>query len=132
VLGSAQIRLEHHGEIWVVSGDYKLQPDPTCTPFEPVRCHVFVTESTFGLPVYRWPNPTQIFTEIQEWWTANREQGRLSLLYGYSLGKAQRLLAGLQPSGPILVHQAIAVWICLPLRWPQPAISRRRAGAPLF
>jgi putative mRNA 3-end processing factor len=111
VLGSAQIRLEHHGEIWVVSGDYKLQPDPTCTPFEPVRCHVFVTESTFGLPVYRWPNPTQVFTEIHEWWTANQEQGRLSLLYGYSLGKAQRLLAGLQPSGPILVHQAIAEFL---------------------
>ena len=57
ILGSAQVRVEYHGEIWVVSGDYKTDPDCSCQPFEPVRCHVFVSECTFGLPVYRWPKP---------------------------------------------------------------------------
>jgi putative mRNA 3-end processing factor len=108
VLGSAQIRLEHHGEIWVVSGDYKRQADPTCAAFEPVRCHTFVTESTFGLPIYRWPDPGLVFDEINAWWRANREQGCTSVLFGYSLGKAQRLLAGVDPTiGPILVHEAV-------------------------
>ncbi|MFM1769593.1 MAG: hypothetical protein RJA22_2122 [Verrucomicrobiota bacterium] len=108
VLGSAQIRLEHRGEIWVVSGDYKTTPDPTCAPFEPVRCHTFITESTFGLPVYRWPGPEAVFGDIHGWWRDNQEQGRTSVLLGYSLGKAQRLLAGLDPAqGPILVHDAV-------------------------
>ena len=108
VLGSAQIRLEHQGEVWVVSGDYKRQADPTCAAFEPVRCHTFVTESTFGLPIYRWPTPGLVFDEINAWWRANREQGRTSVLFGYSLGKAQRLLAGVDPAvGPIFVHEAV-------------------------
>jgi putative mRNA 3-end processing factor len=108
VLGSAQIRLEHGGEVWVVSGDYKRQPDPTCAAFELVRCHTFVTESTFGLPVYRWPEPALVFDEINAWWRANQQQGRTSVLFGYSLGKAQRLLAGVNAAmGPILVHDAV-------------------------
>jgi putative mRNA 3-end processing factor len=108
VLGSAQIRLERQGEVWVVSGDYKLQADPTCAAFEPVRCHTFVTESTFGLPVYRWPEPASIFEEIQQWWRANQEHQRTSVLFGYALGKAERVLAGLNSSlGPICVHGAI-------------------------
>ena len=108
VLGSAQIRLEHQGEVWVVSGDYKRQADPTCAAFEPVRCHTFVTESTFGLPIYRWPEPGLVFDEINAWWRANRERGRTSVLFGYSLGKAQRLLAGVDPAvGPIFVHEAV-------------------------
>src|SRR6478609_4359935 len=64
VLGSAQVRIEHAGEVWVVSGDYKLDPDPTCAPFEPVACHTFITESTFGLPIYRWRSPAEIFGGI--------------------------------------------------------------------
>jgi putative mRNA 3-end processing factor len=108
ILGSSQVRIEHAGEVWVVSGDYKTDPDPTCTPFEPIRCHTFVTESTFGLPIYRWPRQSEVFTEINAWWKANTTAGKTSLLLGYALGKAQRLLAGLDPSiGPILTHGAV-------------------------
>src|SRR5262245_55147227 len=98
ILGSAQVRLEHRGRVWVVSGDYKLQPDLTCAPFEPLGCDVFVTESTFGLPIYRWPGQDEVFADINAWWRANRDEGRASLLFGYALGKSQRLLAGLDPS----------------------------------
>src|SRR5690606_35987552 len=108
VLGSVQIRLEHRGEVWVVSGDYKRQPDPTCRPFEPVRCHTFITESTFGLPIYRWPEPERVFDEINAWWRENRERGRTSVVFTYALGKAQRLLAGLDPAiGPIVAHGTV-------------------------
>jgi putative mRNA 3-end processing factor len=108
ILGSSQVRIEHGGEVWVVSGDYKTDPDPTCTPFEPIRCHTFVTESTFGLPIYRWPRQAEVFTEINAWWRANAAAGKTSLLLGYALGKAQRLLAGLDPGiGPILTHGAV-------------------------
>jgi putative mRNA 3-end processing factor len=109
ILGSAQVRIEHRGQVWVVSGDYKTEPDPTCTPFEPVRCHGFVTESTFGLPIYRWAPQRETFAGIDVWWRANAAQGKASLLYGYALGKAQRLLAGVDPSiGPIYEHGAVA------------------------
>lgn len=108
ILGSAQIRLELKGEVWVASGDYKTDPDPTCDAWEPVRCHTFITESTFGLPIYRWPAPREVFADINGWWRENVAAGRTSLLFGYGLGKAQRLLAGLDPSiGPILVHGAV-------------------------
>jgi putative mRNA 3-end processing factor len=108
ILGSSQVRIEHRGEVWVVSGDYKTDPDPTCTPFEPVRCHTFITESTFGLPIYRWPPQSDVFQEINAWWRTNAASGTASLLFGYTLGKAQRLLAGLDPSiGPILTHGAV-------------------------
>ena len=108
VLGSAQIRLEHRGEVWVASGDYKTHADPTCATFEPVRCHTFITESTFGLPVYRWPQPVEVFAEVNAWWRENQQEGRTSVLFGYSLGKAQRLLASVDPSiGPIFVHGAV-------------------------
>lgn len=108
VLGSAQVRLEHRGEIWVVTGDYKLQADPTCAGFEPVRCDVFVTESTFGLPVYRWPEPAVVAAEINAWWRANRDAGRTSVILAYALGKAQRLAAMVDPEiGPIVAHGAV-------------------------
>ena len=108
IIGSSQVRIEHKGEVWVVSGDYKTDPDPTCTPFEPVRCHTFVTESTFGLPIYRWPRQAEVFEDINGWWRSNADTGKTSLLLGYTLGKAQRLLAGLDPSvGPILTHGAV-------------------------
>ncbi len=76
ILGSAQVRLEHRGEVWVVSGDYKTDPDPTCTPYEPVRCHTFVTESTFGLPIYRWPPQAEVLHDVNRWWRSNQEAGR--------------------------------------------------------
>jgi putative mRNA 3-end processing factor len=108
VLGSAQVRVESGGEVWVVSGDYKLQPDPTCAPFEPVRCHTFVTESTFGLPIYRWSEPGDVIGAIEAWWRANAEAKRASVLFAYAFGKAQRILASIDASiGPILVHGAV-------------------------
>ena len=108
VLGSAQVRLSHGGTTWVVTGDYKLEADPTCDPFEPVECDVFVTESTFGLPVYRWQDPKTIAAEINAWWRANRDAGRTSVLLAYALGKAQRLAAAVDPSiGPIIGHGAV-------------------------
>lgn len=108
ILGSAQVRVEHRGEVWVVSGDYKTEADPTCTPFEAVRCHTFITESTFGLPIYRWRPDAEVFAGIDAWWRRNAAEGRASLLFGYALGKAQRLLAGIDPSiGPIYTHGAV-------------------------
>ena len=108
ILGSAQVRIESGGEVWVVSGDYKLEPDPTCAAFEPVACDTFVTESTFGLPIYRWPPEAEVFAEIQSWWAANQQAGKASVLFAYSLGKAQRVLAGLDSvAGPIYTHGAV-------------------------
>jgi putative mRNA 3-end processing factor len=108
VLGSAQVRLEHAGRVWVASGDYKVAPDPTCVPFEPVRCDVFITESTFGLPIYRWCPDDEVFGDIDAWWSRNASHGRASVLACYSFGKAQRVLAGVDPSiGPIVVHGAV-------------------------
>ena len=108
VLGSAQVRVESGGEVWVASGDYKLQPDPTCTPFEPVRCDTFITESTFGLPIYRWSEPARVIEAIDAWWRANAQAKRASVLFAYAFGKAQRILASVDRSvGPILVHGAV-------------------------
>jgi putative mRNA 3-end processing factor len=109
ILGAAQICVEHHGEVWVVSGDYKTTPDTTCTPFELVRCHTFITESTFGLPIYQWAPESAVLDEIRAWWRANRDRGRASVLLAYALGKAQRLLAGLADDdiGPIYTHGAV-------------------------
>ncbi len=108
IVGSAQIRVEYRGEIWVVSGDYKVEADGLCESFEAVPCHTFITESTFGLPVYTWKPQTEVFAEINAWWRRNREAGKVSVLAGYALGKAQRLLAGLDPGiGPIFTHGAI-------------------------
>jgi len=116
VLGSAQVRLEHAGRVWVASGDYHVagavddarEHNATCAPFEPVRCDCFITESTFGLPIYRWPPQREVFAAIDGWWRGNAEAGRASLLMGYSFGKAQRILAGVDPSiGPIIVHGAV-------------------------
>ncbi len=105
VLGSAQVRLAYGGQVWVVSGDYKLAADPTCTPFEAVVCDTFITESTFGLPIYRWPASHDVLQSINQWWANNASQGRSSLLYAYAFGKGQRLLAGLEKSiGPIITH----------------------------
>ncbi|MBU3741871.1 MAG: ligase-associated DNA damage response exonuclease [Candidatus Kapabacteria bacterium] len=95
ILGSAQVRFEHRGEVWVVTGDYKRQPDPLAQAFEPVRCHTFITETTFGLPVYQWPSSDVATTAINTWWRANADAGLVSVIHAYSLGKAQRVLLGL-------------------------------------
>ena len=110
ILGSAQIRVEHRGEVWVVSGDYKRQADPTCAPFEPVACHTFITEATFALPIYAWDSTEAIVGDIVAWWRSNRDEGRPSVLFCYVLGKAQRILAELggRADGPIHLHGAMA------------------------
>jgi len=112
VLGSAQVRVEHAGDVWVVSGDYKVQHDATAEAFEPVPCRTFITESTFGLPIFRWPDPALVMGQINEWWRANAEAGVASVISAYSLGKAQRVLAGLDVEiGPVLVHSAVAAML---------------------
>jgi len=109
VLGSAQVRVETADGVWVASGDYKLGLDPTCAEFEPVRCDTFISESTFGLPIYRWQPTAAIWQQINDWWRGNAAAGRASVLYAYSLGKAQRVLAGLDATiGPIVTHGAVA------------------------
>lgn len=108
ILGSAQIRVEYKGEIWCASGDYKLEDDGLSEAYEPVKCHHFITESTFGLPVYRWRPQEEVFADINDWWRANKAEGKVSVLTGYALGKAQRLLRGLDTSiGQIYTHGAI-------------------------
>lgn len=109
VLGSAQVRVEHMGEVWVASGDYKLDDDGISGAFEPVKCHTFITESTFGLPIYRWPSQDAVAGEINEWWQANQKVGISSVIYTYSLGKAQRIQHAVDSSiGPIFAYHTIA------------------------
>ncbi|SFP50859.1 ligase-associated DNA damage response exonuclease [Tranquillimonas alkanivorans] len=108
VPGSAQIRVEHRGEVWVVSGDYKVEPDGLSEPFEPLRCHAFISECTFGLPVFKWQPQAEVASEINGWWAKNKAEGRVSVLGAYALGKAQRILAAVDPDiGPILTHGAV-------------------------
>lgn len=97
ILGSAQVRVESSGEVWVASGDYKRDPDPTCEPFEVVKCDVFITEATFGTPGFTWPKDVDLGREIFNWWSTNSERGVNSVLFAYSLGKAQRVLGVLEP-----------------------------------
>ncbi len=110
ILGSAQVRLEQGGEVWVASGDYKREPDPSCEPFEPVPCDVFVTEATFGTPAYVWNKSSDVAIEILNWWNENSKNKINSILFGYSLGKTQRILGMLHrlTTKPIYCHSAAA------------------------
>ena len=108
IIGSAQIRVEYKGEVWVFTGDYKTEDDGVATPYEPVKCHSFITECTFGLPAFKWQPQNEVFAEINNWWQQNQSEGRTSVIFGYSLGKAQRLLKYLDTSiGKIYTHGAI-------------------------
>jgi putative mRNA 3-end processing factor len=108
IIGSSQVRVEYQGEVWVVSGDYKTEDDGLSGAFEPIKCQVFITESTFGLPIYHWKPQEDIFHAIRSWVSGNRVQGKTSVLIAYSLGKAQRLLSCLEPLGlRIYVHGAV-------------------------
>ena len=113
ILGSAQVRVVVDGnpEVWVVSGDFKRAADPTCAPFEVVPCHTFITESTFGLPLYRWPATDVVVDEVLAWWRKCQHDGLVPLLFCYALGKAQRLLKELaargEPPGPFVLHGAL-------------------------
>ncbi len=109
ILGSSQIRMETSKTVWVMSGDYKRDPDPTCEAFEPVECDVFITEATFGLPIYRWEPTSEIARQIFEWWENNKRLGKTSILFCYALGKAQRVLAELMAytQQGVLTHGAV-------------------------
>lgn len=110
VLGSAMVRIEHRGEVWLASGDYKTQADCSGEAIDIPSggCDVFITESTFGLPVFRWQPRERIAEEMNAWWHANAQGGVTSLVYGYALGKAQSILSLLDPTiGPILTHGAV-------------------------
>jgi len=106
ILGSSQVRIQRGSEVWVVSGDYKRDPDPSCEPFEVVKCETFITEATFGTPKYTWEKNQDYGRQIHEWWMQNQSEGKNSILFGYSLGKAQRILAELAPHAtrPIVIH----------------------------
>ena len=108
VLGSAQIVLEYRGARVVVSGDYKRRSDPTCAPFEPCFCDVFVTEATFGLPVFRHPPDSHEIAKLLHSLTLFPE--RCHLVGVYALGKCQRVLALLREAGyrePVYLHGAL-------------------------
>lgn len=108
IIGSAQIRVAYKGEVWVASGDYKLEDDGISEAFEPIKCHTFITESTFGLPIYDWKPQKQIFDDMNQWWRSNAAEGKVTFITGYSLGKAQRILNGLDTSiGKIYTHGAV-------------------------
>jgi putative mRNA 3-end processing factor len=111
ILGSSQIRVERAGEVWVASGDYKREADPSCEPFETVTCDHFITEATFGTPKYQWDKTASHGKSIDQWWTKNSNEGFLSIIEAYSLGKTQRLLAELKPyaTKPIYIHSAAAL-----------------------
>ena len=113
ILGSAQVRVERQGAVWVASGDYKRASDPTCAPFEPQRCHAFITEATFALPIFRWDPPRETIADILAWVASLRDAGRPAVLFGYALGKAQRLLAELGGGldRPIYIHGALAALV---------------------
>jgi len=108
IIGSAQIRVEYKGEVWVASGDYKVEPDGVSEAFESVKCHAYITESTFGLPVFKWKPQDVVMDEINAWWQGNKEEGRVSIIAAYSLGKAQRIINNVDHSiGKIFTHGAV-------------------------
>lgn len=108
IIGSSQIRVEHKGEVWVFTGDYKTENDGISTPYESINCHTFITECTFGLPAFSWTPQQEVLNNINQWWVENRANGQTSVLFGYSLGKAQRLLKYLDTDiGKIYTHGAI-------------------------
>lgn len=123
ILGSAQVRMERGGDVWVVTGDFKRQSDPSCRPFEVVPCHTLVIEATFASPDYRWDPPERVIDDLMAWWERNRAAGRLSILLAYATGKAQRVLAelGARTDRPVLVHPAVA----------EKLVSYREEGVPL-
>ena len=130
ILGSSQIRVEYQGEVWVVSGDYKLGEDSTCSPFEPVKCDTFISECTFGLPKYIWKTQQETFDEINQWWRQNANENKCSVIYAYSLGKAQRILSGLDTTiGDIYTHNTIKpindIYIQTGIKLPEAVVANK-------
>lgn len=133
VIGSSQIRVEYNGEVWVVSGDYKTENDGISGAFEPIKCHSFVTESTFGLPIYNWKSQEEIFNIIQSWILNSNAEGKTPVLIAYSLGKAQRLLSCVEATGlPIFLHGAVynVHQALVNAGWKLPAVQRVVPDAP--
>ncbi len=133
IIGSAQIRVELGGEVWVFSGDYKTENDGISAAFEPVKCNTFITECTFGLPIYHWKPQAQIYQNIKNWITANQSAGKTSVLFAYSLGKAQRVLAPIsEVTNTILVHGAVynVHTALVAAGWPLPEVLRVTAETP--
>ncbi|MGZ8559608.1 MAG: ligase-associated DNA damage response exonuclease [Chitinophagaceae bacterium] len=133
IIGSSQVRVEHNGEVWVVSGDYKCEDDGLSRALEIVRCHTFITESTFGLPIYNWKPQSEIYKDIQDWVLQNNEEGKVSVLTAYSLGKAQRLLSCIAQTGvPIFLHGAVynVHTTLVNAGWELPAVQRVHADIP--
>ena len=133
IIGSAQVRVEYNGDTWVASGDYKTEDDGISGAFEPVQCNTFITESTFGLPIYKWKKQPEIFKDIKNWVAKNNAMGKTSVLIAYSLGKAQRVLRPLAETGlPIFAHGA--VWnvhqALLNSGWDLPTIQRVEPDTP--
>lgn len=109
VLGSAQVRVEHKGEVWVFTGDFKRDSDPSCEAFEVVPCNTFITEATFALPVYRWQPGHEVAEDIWHWWQSMQQAQRPAVLFCYALGKAQRVLSELTAytDKPVYLHGAV-------------------------
>ncbi|GAA0878711.1 ligase-associated DNA damage response exonuclease [Algoriphagus jejuensis] len=108
IIGSSQVRVEYKGEVWVFTGDYKSEDDGVATPYESIRCNTMITECTFGLPAFKWKPQATVFGEINAWWQSNQQDGKTSVLFGYTLGKAQRILKYLDTSiGEIYTHGAV-------------------------
>ncbi len=108
IIGSSQIRVEYKNEVWVFTGDYKTEHDNTCQPYENIKCHSMITECTFGLPAFKWAPQTEVFNDINTWWKDNKKEGKTSIIFAYSLGKAQRILKNIDASiGEIYTHGAI-------------------------
>lgn len=108
IIGSAQIRMEYKGYVSVISGDYKIQDDGLSTPFEAVKCNEFVTESTFGLPIYNWLSVEEQENQMKNWVEQNRRNGKTSVFIGYSLGKSQRIMKALEGLDELNVHYSIS------------------------
>jgi putative mRNA 3-end processing factor len=133
IIGSSQVRVEYKGEVWVFSGDYKTEDDGISGKFEPVPCNTFITESTFGLPIYKWKKQAAIFDDIKAWIKKNHAEEKTSVLIAYSLGKAQRILQPLAETGlAIFAHGAIynTHQVLLHNGWQLPAITRVEPDAP--
>jgi putative mRNA 3-end processing factor len=108
IVGSSQVRVEYKGEVWVFTGDYKTEDDGLAQPFELVKCDTFITECTFGLPAFNWLPQQEVFTDINNWWAENKAEGKTSVIFGYTLGKAQRILKHLDQSiGKVYTHGAV-------------------------
>lgn len=108
IIGSAQVRVEFKNEVWVFTGDFKTEDDGLSAAFEPIKCNSFITESTFGLPIYKWQTQDVIFDNMKDWIAQNKLSGKTSVFIAYSLGKSQRILRPLAETGlPIFVHGAV-------------------------